>query len=265
LSTNYVTYQQHEPLRIPSNWGGQEKKFIHQLEETFDDIYKRFGRLRLEDMSKTFRKSWKDMNDELELKIDASTVEAVFKSIGADGYQATGIINAGVNGITVRHSSMNCHTEMSAAGFKILDSSNNLMGGITTLNNKVVTAMSNMYNPSFPLLNLDIGAWNSAPHQGQMAQGLVFHFDTSIPAAIGLFKESGENYYTYEMECDGYMDLYSTKFMSIKSRDSNLQIESENGNVIIKAITGDVIFRMKWYDQIVDLSARAVYDYLYGY
>ena len=42
--------QQHEPLRVPSNWGTNEKRLIAQLEELFDDIYRRFGRLRLEDL-----------------------------------------------------------------------------------------------------------------------------------------------------------------------------------------------------------------------
>jgi uncharacterized coiled-coil protein SlyX len=47
--------QQHEPLRVPSNWGTNEKRLIAQLEELFDDIYRRFGRLRLEDLGTTLK------------------------------------------------------------------------------------------------------------------------------------------------------------------------------------------------------------------
>lgn len=53
----YTTIQQHEPLRVPANWGGQEKKLIVQLEEILDDIYRRFGRLRLEDLRPDLRKT----------------------------------------------------------------------------------------------------------------------------------------------------------------------------------------------------------------
>lgn len=47
----YTSIQQHEPLRVPSGWSTQERALIAQLEETFDDIYKRFNRLRMEDLS----------------------------------------------------------------------------------------------------------------------------------------------------------------------------------------------------------------------
>lgn len=43
--------QQHAPLVIPENWNGQEKRLVIQLEEILDDIYRRFGRLRLADLS----------------------------------------------------------------------------------------------------------------------------------------------------------------------------------------------------------------------
>ena len=64
-NNQYVTIQQHQPLRTPAGWEQQEKAFVVQLDEIFDDIYKRFGRLRLEDMSKAFRKSFTDMEANL--------------------------------------------------------------------------------------------------------------------------------------------------------------------------------------------------------
>lgn len=46
----YSTIQQHQPLRIPQEWSASERRFVAQLEEVLDDIYRRFGRLTLEDL-----------------------------------------------------------------------------------------------------------------------------------------------------------------------------------------------------------------------
>ena len=55
MSDKYITYQQHEPLRVPDGWNTQEKKLLNQLEEILDDIYRRFGRIRLKDMEPSVR------------------------------------------------------------------------------------------------------------------------------------------------------------------------------------------------------------------
>ena len=60
MADKYSTIQQHQPLRVPSGWDKQEKMLIVQLDEIFDDIYKRFGRLRFEDMGKDFRQRIED-------------------------------------------------------------------------------------------------------------------------------------------------------------------------------------------------------------
>lgn len=46
-----TTVQQYQPLRVPPSWGAKERQLIVQLESTFDDIYRRFGRLKLSDLS----------------------------------------------------------------------------------------------------------------------------------------------------------------------------------------------------------------------
>lgn len=48
-----ATIQQHQPLRTPEGWNRQEKMLLVQLDEILDDIYRRFGRLKLSDMSET--------------------------------------------------------------------------------------------------------------------------------------------------------------------------------------------------------------------
>lgn len=54
--SKYSTIKQYEPLRMPSGWGAQEKKFIYQLENILDDVYKRFGRLTFDDFGKSFQR-----------------------------------------------------------------------------------------------------------------------------------------------------------------------------------------------------------------
>lgn len=55
MSSN-PTIQQHQPLRVPHEWSESERRFAAQLEEVLDDIYRRFGRLALKDLSKELRR-----------------------------------------------------------------------------------------------------------------------------------------------------------------------------------------------------------------
>lgn len=50
-----ATIQQHQPLRTPEGWNRQEKMLLVQLDEILDDIYRRFGRLKLSDMSEAMQ------------------------------------------------------------------------------------------------------------------------------------------------------------------------------------------------------------------
>lgn len=47
--------RQYAPLKTPSHWGEEEKRFVRQLCDTLDDIYKRYGRLSLKDLNEGFR------------------------------------------------------------------------------------------------------------------------------------------------------------------------------------------------------------------
>ena len=51
----YSTIRQRQPLRVPNSFNDQEKQLVIQLEGVFDDIYKHFGRLGMDDMSSGFR------------------------------------------------------------------------------------------------------------------------------------------------------------------------------------------------------------------
>ena len=92
--------QQHQPLRIPAGWDRQEKAFINQLEEIFDDIYRRFGRLRLEDMGKNFRQKIKDDEGAIteiradlgEIDLSVQGIDGILTELGMteDGIELTG-------------------------------------------------------------------------------------------------------------------------------------------------------------------------------
>lgn len=47
---------QHEPLRTPAGWNGEEKRFAQQVNDIFDDIYTWRNRLRIEDFNSATRK-----------------------------------------------------------------------------------------------------------------------------------------------------------------------------------------------------------------
>ena len=51
----YSTVWQRQPLRVPDAWNEDERRFVMQLEEVLDDIYRRFGRIRLKDLSPELR------------------------------------------------------------------------------------------------------------------------------------------------------------------------------------------------------------------
>lgn len=61
--SSYSTIQQHEPLRVPAGWTGQEKQLIVQLEEILDDLYSRFNRLKMTDLAKSVRKIITDASE----------------------------------------------------------------------------------------------------------------------------------------------------------------------------------------------------------
>lgn len=63
MATKYTTIQQHEPLRVPSGWGQQERAFIAQLEELFDDVYRRFNRIKMRDLSEPLQNTIQESAD----------------------------------------------------------------------------------------------------------------------------------------------------------------------------------------------------------
>lgn len=301
MSTGYTTYQQHEPLRAPSGWSVQEKRFVAQLEELFDDIYKRYNRLRMEDMSPAFRKSFKQiMDDGTELRHDlditaaglnaeitratnaegslsssisgtASAMELTFKKIGASGYTATGITTIGENGITVQHSSLNCKTEMSASGFRILNSSNTVIGGVMSLNNQVVTAMQCLYNPSYPSFRLEVGRFSNPVSGGTTTiDGIGFVYNNTRRLGIGMEYDSVTGNIVGEriISTDNYGVIADNKTINMfngvtglslyptsGSAYGDIQLYHATNNVGVFVTDSDVLVKFMRYGRLVTLKA----------
>lgn len=326
MSTGYTTYQQHEPLRAPSGWSVQEKRFVAQLEELFDDIYKRYNRLRMEDMSPAFRKSFKQiMDDGAELRHDlditasglsaeitrattaegnlstsisatasglsaeitrattaegslsssisgtASAMELTFKKIGASGYTATGITTIGENGITVEHSSLNCKTEMSASGFRILNSSNTVIGGVMSLNNQVVTAMQCLYNPSYPTFRLEVGRFSNPVSGGTTTiDGIGFVYNNTRRLGIGMEYDSVTGNIVGEkiISTDNYGVIADNKTINMfngftglslyptsGSAYGDIQLYHATNNVGVFVTDSDVLVKFLRYGRLVTLKA----------
>lgn len=74
MATGYATIHQYQPLRAPKSFDREGRALILQLDEIFDDIYKRFGRLKLSDLGTTFRTDITDNWEETAELNDRTTV-----------------------------------------------------------------------------------------------------------------------------------------------------------------------------------------------
>ena len=77
-----VSRKQHEALRVPSGWSEQDRALVIQLERILDDLYSKFGRIRLIDL--------------------ANELQALIAQYGDDigALQETSVTNVGFNQTT---------------------------------------------------------------------------------------------------------------------------------------------------------------------
>ena len=93
-----------------------------------------------------------DISSNQTIILQAQKMEGVFKSIGADGYEKTGIVNIGVNGIGVQHSDIASNTVLDATGMKVYNSAGQVIGGVyaPVANQSAQLVASTMLNPETP-------------------------------------------------------------------------------------------------------------------
>lgn len=171
MANKYSTIQQHEPLRSPQEWGPAGKRFVAQLEEILDDIYRRFGRLKVSDLGDALRQSLSDtagnvntltqkvteteswiktINGNMStLTQNDKAFTAAFQSIGTMGAQ-TGVTKVTQDGVEVNHTAIDSTTKMNADGFKIYDANGAEIGGLVVIDGKVYLAAQSLMNPSTP-------------------------------------------------------------------------------------------------------------------
>lgn len=107
MADKYSTIQQHQPLRVPSSFDKYGRALVLQLDEIFDDIYRRFGRLKPSDFSSQLQNlvliededgkyvSVKDTVDGIETDIQEGLDEKISKT---DDYgTADDIVSAAMN------------------------------------------------------------------------------------------------------------------------------------------------------------------------
>ena len=95
-----VTNHQYEAPILPTSWTGDEKKFYTRLIDVLDEIYSKYGRLSLKDLSPAVRKQLSELVDnttfttaieqterEIRLKADASTVDALGQTVSSHSTQ----------------------------------------------------------------------------------------------------------------------------------------------------------------------------------
>lgn len=93
--------QGHEPLRVPSDFSSQGKRFVAQLEEILDDIYRRFGRLKVSDLGTALQKTITDAEGNAAEAIrTASSFEERIKNAEGDASEAIQTVGSFDNRIT---------------------------------------------------------------------------------------------------------------------------------------------------------------------
>lgn len=101
MSTQYPTTHQYEPLRTPSGWGEEEKRLIVQLTDIFDDVYRRFGRLRFEDLGRAMQSRIEDGEGNVaELQLTTEGLSAAVNS-NRLSFSAAGLTIKNAAGVTV--------------------------------------------------------------------------------------------------------------------------------------------------------------------
>lgn len=305
MSTGYTTYQQHEPLRAPSGWSVQEKRFVAQLEELFDDIYKRYNRLRLEDMSPAFRKSFKQiMDDGAELRHDlditASGLSAeITRASTAEGNLSTSIsataagLSAEITRATTAEGALSSSISGTASAmeltFKKIGASGYTATGITTIGENGITvkhsSLSNckteMSASGFRILTSNdavIGGVMRLNNQVVTAMQCLYNptysnfvldvgsFTGRYTTAYGItYKYNGENYGSIGTEA-----VNAYKGLAVYASYS-LSLHANNYAILraenswVEINEGQISF-VWWYNgEQRLLTANEIFDYMYGY
>lgn len=105
MSSKYPTIKQHEPLRVPAGWAAPERRLIAQLEEILDDLYSRFNRLKMSDLSKGLQAAIKSGTDgvaELRTELTQTEAEIAQKASKSEVDALTGRVDSAESAIELK-------------------------------------------------------------------------------------------------------------------------------------------------------------------
>ena len=235
MSTAYTTYQQHEPLRAPSGWGTQEKRFVAQLEETFDDIYRRFGRLRLEDMGAEFQKTFKAFSGDLselqtDIEINAQGIstltqktginslganETLYSKINVNAGDITTLVNkTGINSLgqnETLYSKINQTANSVEVTFKKIGASGYTATGITTITENGITVTHSSISNCKTQMNAN--GFRILNSNNTVIGGLMTLNGSVVTAMNALYNPSYSNFVAKVGQFQGLADsIYGMQF-----------------------------------------------------
>jgi len=160
-----VTNHQYEAPILPTSWTGDEKKFYTRLIDVLDDIYSKYGRLSLKDLSPAVRKQLSELVDdttfttaieqterEIRLKADASTVDALGQTVSSHStliQQTAEAISAkasqsSVDALGNRVTNAETSLTLKADQATLTSTANNLQSQIDAVPGEITLAVSNV-------------------------------------------------------------------------------------------------------------------------
>lgn len=160
-----VTNHQYEAPILPVSWTGDEKKFYTRLIDVLDEIYSKYGRLALKDLSPAVRKQLSELVNnttfqtaieqterEIQLKADASTVDALGQTVSSHSTQiqqnasaiALKASQSSVDSLTGRVSSAETSLTLKADQATLTSTANGLQSQIDAVPGKITLAVNNV-------------------------------------------------------------------------------------------------------------------------
>lgn len=160
-----VTNHQYEAPILPTSWTGDEKKFYTRLIDVLDEIYSKYGRLSLKDLSPAVRKQLSELVDnttfetvieqterEIRLKADASTVDTLGQTVSSHSTQiqqnasaiALKASQSSVDSLTGRVSSAETSLTLKADQATLTSTANGLQSQIDAVPGKITLAVNNV-------------------------------------------------------------------------------------------------------------------------
>ena len=186
----------------------------------------------------------------------SQSVSLTFSKIGASGYTATGITTITENGITVSHSSLsNCKTVMDASGFKIVNSSNTVIGGTMSQNGSIVTAMNAMINPSYSQYWIGVG--REYGYSNLPVYGMHCYSGPTIGGTIGLAMD-GTTIERLEILGD-YGVMLTSIYNDIYLRGRQISMAANNTASITLMQNGDISFHILFNGQEVQFTGTELF------